>query len=171
MIRVGIGFDVHAFGGPGPLRIGGVVVDAERGLAGTSDADVALHALSDALLGAAAVGDLGEHFPSTDPRWDGADSAVIVATVIDVLARAGFQVGNCDVTVISQSVRIAPHREAMRSAIARLVGVDVGAVSVKATTTDGLGAIGRDEGIAAMATVSIVSADPRAPRRPSSDRS
>ena len=165
MIRVGAGLDVHAFGGPGPLRLGGVVVDEARGLVGTSDADVALHALADALLGAAALGDLGTHFPSDDPRWAGADSAELLAAVVERVAGAGYEVVNCDLTIVAATVRVAPHREAMRRRIAELLGVDVDAVSVKATTTDGLGAVGRDEGIAAWAVAALRPRGRRSPRR------
>jgi len=154
-MRVGFGVDAHAFGGEGPLVLGGVEVEAGRGLTGTSDADVVLHAIADALLGAAALGDLGEWFPSSDPRWLDAPSGDLVETVLDRVHTEGWQVSNCDVTVVAQSVRIAPHRARMRGCIAALLGVPFDAVSVKATTTDGMGAIGRDEGIAAFAAVSL----------------
>lgn len=152
-IAVGWGTDVHAFGGSPPLLLAGVVVDHERGLAGTSDADVAVHAVGDALLGAAALGDLGSHFPSSDPQWQGADSLDLLARVVSVVDRAGWRPARVDVTIVAQSVRVAPHREAMRTSLAEVLGIDVGAVSVKATTTDGLGSIGRDEGVAATAVV------------------
>ncbi len=154
-MRIGFGVDVHRFGGPGELRLGGVVVDDQQSVEATSDGDVAVHALIDALLGAAALGDLGSHFPSSDRRWHGAASLDLLARTRDELRAAGHTIGNVDVTVIAQSVRIAPHREAMRMAIATTLGIDVSAVSIKATTTDHLGLTGRGEGVAAMAVASI----------------
>jgi 2-C-methyl-D-erythritol 2,4-cyclodiphosphate synthase len=154
-MRVGHGFDAHRLGGDPPVVLGGVVVDEARGAVATSDGDVALHALTDALLGAGALGDLGTHFPSTDPRWENASSLDLLARAVDLVAAAGFSVVNVDVTIVAESIRVAPHREAMRSAIAGVLGVDVDAVSVKATTTDGLGFLGRDEGIAALATATL----------------
>jgi 2-C-methyl-D-erythritol 2,4-cyclodiphosphate synthase len=154
-MRVGHGFDAHRLGGDPPVVLGGVVVDEARGAVATSDGDVALHALTDALLGAGALGDLGTHFPSTDPRWENASSLDLLARAVDLVAAAGFSVVNVHVTIVAESIRVAPHREAMRSAIAGVLGVDVDAVSVKATTTDGLGFLGRDEGIAALATATL----------------
>jgi 2-C-methyl-D-erythritol 2,4-cyclodiphosphate synthase len=150
-MRVGWGFDAHRFGGPGPLRLAGVVVDRERGLEGTSDADVVAHAVADALLGAAALGDLGTHFPSSDARWAGADSMELLRRVMERISEAAFETASVDVTVIAETVRIAPHREELRKSLAGALGLDVEAVSVKATSTDGLGLIGRDEGMAAVA--------------------
>ncbi len=155
-MRIGHGFDAHRFGGTPPLVLGGVVVDEHRGVEATSDGDVAIHALVDALLGAAALGDLGRHYPSSDERWHGVSSMELLSDTVRRLTGAGFAVGNVDVTVLSESVRIAPHREAMRSALAATLGVAVGSVSVKATTTDGLGFVGRGEGVAALAVASIV---------------
>lgn len=137
------------------MLIGGVVVDEVRGLEGTSDADVALHAVADAGLGALALGDLGTYFPSSDPLWTGADSADLLAHVVRLIDQRGFAIKHVDVTVIAQTVRITPHRDEMRRRIADIVRVGLGSVSVKATTTDGMGFIGRDEGIAAVAVVSI----------------
>jgi 2-C-methyl-D-erythritol 2,4-cyclodiphosphate synthase len=137
------------------LVLGGVVVDEGHGLVATSDGDVAIHALTDALLGAAALGDLGTHFPSSDPRWEGSSSLDLLARAVELLGERGLGVVNVDVTIIAQSIRVAPHREAMRSAIAGVLGVGEDAVSVKATTTDGLGFLGRDEGIAALATATV----------------
>ncbi|MGH8937614.1 MAG: 2-C-methyl-D-erythritol 2,4-cyclodiphosphate synthase [Acidimicrobiia bacterium] len=150
-MRVGWGFDAHRFGGPGPLRLAGVVVDHERGLEGTSDADVVAHAVADALLGGAALGDLGTYFPSSDARWEGADSMELLRLVVERIAEAGFETASVDVTVIAETVRIAPHREELRKSLAGALGLEVEAVSVKATSTDGLGSIGRDEGMAAVA--------------------
>lgn len=153
--RTGIGYDAHRFGGDGPVRIGGVAIDHPTGVVGTSDADVAAHAICDALLGAAALGDLGTHFPSSDPQWKGANSMDLLADCAEMVTTAGYTIVNCDVTVIAQIVRVAPHREAMRARIAMAITVDVARVSVKATTTDGLGWIGHGEGLAAQAVVTI----------------
>lgn len=154
-MRTGFGFDVHALDGSPPLVLCGVEVSAEVGLSGTSDADVAAHAVADAMLGAAALGDIGMHFPSTDPALHGADSMQLLARVATMLAEAGFTLEHIDVTVVAQSVRVGPHREAMRTRLAATLGLELGAVSVKATTTDGLGFIGRGEGIAAQAVATV----------------
>ena len=153
--RTGIGYDAHRFGGDGPVIIGGVSIDHPTGLAGTSDADVAAHAICDAVLGAAALGDVGTHFPSHDPRWEDADSMDLLVQCADMARSAGFTVVNCDVTVIAQDVRVAPYRDAMRERISASISLDVDRVSVKATTTDGLGWIGRGEGVAAQAVVTL----------------
>lgn len=153
MTTVGWGYDVHAFGGLGPLVLAGVIIDPDRGLLGTSDADVVAHAVSDALLGAAALGDLGVMFPSADPRWVGADSMGLLAEVAGRFFREGCVVSHLDVTVVAERVRIAPHRQAMRARLSDVLKVGVEQVSVKATTTDGLGFVGRDEGVAAVAVV------------------
>ncbi len=155
-MRVGFGIDVHAFGGVGPLVIGGVVVDEARGVEATSDGDVAIHALIDALLGAAALGDLGEHFPSSDPRFTGASSTGLLEQAVGRLAGHGFVPHQADVTVIAQDVRMAPFRPQMREVLANALGVPIGQVSVKATTTDHLGFLGAGDGIAATAVVTIV---------------
>ncbi|MDH3731477.1 MAG: 2-C-methyl-D-erythritol 2,4-cyclodiphosphate synthase [Acidimicrobiia bacterium] len=158
-MRVGIGFDAHRFdAASAPLRLGGVVVDPARGLAATSDGDVVVHAVVDAVLGAAALGDLGTHFPSSDERWKGADSLQLLRNAVDSAAAVGFRPASVDVTVVAQSVMIGHHRSEMRTALARALGIDVDDVSVKATTTDGMGSIGNDEGIAAMAVATLVSA-------------
>ena len=151
--RVGWGFDAHRFAPAGPMVLSGVEVDRERGVEATSDGDVAAHAVIDALLGAAGLGDLGTHFGTDDPALEGANSLELLSEAVRLVGEEGFDVGNVDLTIISQSVRIEPHRRAMRMALAQRLGVDVGAVSVKATTTDGMGAIGADEGIAAAAIV------------------
>lgn len=153
MTTVGWGYDVHAFGGLGPLVLAGVIIDPDRGLLGTSDADVVAHAVSDGLLGAAALGDLGMLFPSSDPQWGGADSMGLLAEVADRFLRAGFAVSHLDVTVVAERVRIAPHQMAMRGRLSEVLNVRIEQVSVKATTTDGLGFVGRDEGLAAVAVV------------------
>ena len=154
-MRVGWGFDAHRIGGPGPMRICGVVVDETRGLTGTSDADVALHAVADAILGAAALGDLGQYFPSDDPQWEGADSADLLTSVVRMVDDRGMSVDSVDVTVIAETVRISPHRSAMKQRLSDLLRMPLAHVSVKATTTDGMGFLGRDEGVAAMAVVSL----------------
>lgn len=156
MIRVGWGVDAHQFGDEPPLILGGVEVSSELGLDGTSDADVATHALIDALLGAAALGDIGMHFPPGDPSSQGADSVDMLRTVVALVRDAGFRPYNVDVTIVAQSVKVAPFREAMRGRLAAALDVGVGQVSVKATTTDRMGFIGRDEGVAAMAVATIV---------------
>lgn len=155
-MRVGWGFDAHRFGGQGPVRLGGVVVDDSRGVEATSDGDVLAHAVADALLGAAALADLGALFPSDDPRWRGADSMALLAEAAGRVQAAGFAPASVDATVIAQTVRVAPHREAIRRRLAEVLGVGLEAVSVKATSTDGLGFLGRDEGLAAAAVVVLV---------------
>jgi 2-C-methyl-D-erythritol 2,4-cyclodiphosphate synthase len=155
-VRVGWGCDVHRFGGPGPTLLGGVVVDAGRGVKATSDGDVLAHAAADALLGAAALGDLGALFPSLDPRWQGADSMGLLADVVARVRAAGYRVVSLDATVVAERVRVAPHREAIRLRLAGVLGVESGAVSVKATSTDGLGFLGGDEGLAAVVVVVLV---------------
>lgn len=155
MLRVGIGYDIHAFDSSRPLVLGGVKVPGCWGLRGHSDADVLLHAIGDALLGAAGLGDLGDHFPDTDPAWKDAPSALIVAEIMTKLRARGLAVVNVDATVVAERPRLAPHRAAMVERIAALVGLPTTAVNVKATTNEGLGALGRAEGIAAMAVAGV----------------
>jgi 2-C-methyl-D-erythritol 2,4-cyclodiphosphate synthase len=155
-IRIGNGFDVHALVPGRKLILGGVDIPHDRGLDGHSDADVLLHALCDAILGALALGDIGRHFPDTDLRWKDADSRVLLRHVGRLAADAGYRVGNVDLTVIAQAPKIAPHVEAMRGHIAADLGCDVTAVGVKATTTEHLGFTGRGEGIAALATALLI---------------
>jgi 2-C-methyl-D-erythritol 2,4-cyclodiphosphate synthase len=152
-VRVGLGFDVHAFGPGDHVMIGGVRIPHVAGLQAHSDGDVALHALADALLGAIGAGDIGQHFPDTDPAWRGADSRALLRHVVGLVEAAGFRLGNCDLTVIAEAPRLGPHRDAMRRNIAADLGVELAAVSVKATTTERLGFTGRGEGIAAQAVV------------------
>lgn len=154
-LRVGNGFDAHAFAIGRPLVIGGVTVPHDRGLEGHSDADVLLHAIADAILGALALGDLGRHFPDSDAQWKGADSRRLLRAVAAMMATARHSVVNVDATVIAQAPRIAPFTDAMRANIAHDLGCDVERVSVKATTTDHLGFTGREEGIATIATVML----------------
>lgn len=149
-MRIGIGYDAHQLAAGRPLIIGGVRIEYPLGLLGYSDADVALHAIADALLGAAALGDLGQHFPTGDPRYAGASSVMLLGQVVRLVRDRGFRVGNVDVTIVAQRPRIAPHVSAMRSAIAAVLEVAEARVSVKATTTDHLGFVGRREGIAAI---------------------
>jgi 2-C-methyl-D-erythritol 2,4-cyclodiphosphate synthase len=158
-LRIGNGFDVHAFGAGRALVLGGVTIAHDRGLAGHSDADVLLHAICDAILGALAQGDLGAHFPDTDPRWKGADSRILLRHVAALMAEQGWRVENLDTTVIAQAPKIAPHVPAMRAHIAADLACEVERVSVKATTTERLGFTGREEGIAALATVLLAQTD------------
>ena len=152
-VRVGSGFDVHALVAGRPLVLGGVVVPYERGLEGHSDADVLLHAVCDAILGALALGDIGMHFPDSDARWKDADSRSLLRHVVALATARGYRVGNLDVTLIAQAPKVAPYVPAMRANLAADLGCDEGDVSLKATTTERLGFTGRGEGIAAMATV------------------
>ena len=154
-MRIGHGYDVHRLVAGRPLVLGGVVVPSDVGLDGHSDADVLTHAVIDALLGAAALGDIGAHFPDTDERWRGADSIALLETVIKRLGGAGFRVGNVDATVVLQHPKLRPHIDAMREALAAGLGVDVGRVSVKATTGEGMGFVGTGEGAAAHAVALI----------------
>jgi len=154
-MRVGFGYDVHQLVRGLPLIVGGVRIPHSHGLEGHSDADVLLHAITDALLGAAALGDIGQHFPSSDDRWKGADSGMLLAAVAEMVRDAGYRVSNVDATVAAQRPRLLPHIEAMRAAVAASIGIAQGQVSVKATTTDSLGFAGREEGIAAWAVCLI----------------
>ena len=154
MNRVGLGIDSHAFDAARTLVIGGVTIPDSQGLAGHSDADVLSHAVADALLGAAGLGDLGEMFPATE-QWRDASSLTILAEAARAVRAEGWRVVNVDATVIAESPRLAPHRDAMRKNVAQALELDPDAVSIKATTTDGLGFTGRNEGIAAMAIVLV----------------
>jgi len=153
MLRIGHGFDVHRFGEGDHLMIGGVAIPFTHGFVAHSDGDVLLHAVCDALLGACALGDIGRHFPDTDPAWAGADSRALLRRVVALVDAAGYRVGNLDATVIAQAPKLAPHIDAMGEAIAADLGVARGAVNVKATTSERLGFTGRGEGIAAEAVV------------------
>ena len=160
-LRIGHGFDVHAFEPGDHLRIGGCRIPFERGFRAHSDGDVLLHAICDALLGAAALGDIGRHFPDTDPAWEGADSRDLLWRVVRLLGEQGWQLVNVDATVIAQAPRLAPWIEPMREAIAAAAGWTVAQVNVKATTSEKLGFTGRGEGIAAEA-VALLARHPRA---------
>jgi len=155
-IRIGMGFDVHRLVEGEELWLGGIRLDHSKGLSGHSDADVALHAIVDALLGAVANGDIGSHFPPRDPRWKGASSDQFLEHAAKLVREAGYGVGNVDLTIICEAPKIGPHRDAMRTRIADLLGVDIALVSVKATTTERLGLTGRGEGIAAQAIATVI---------------
>ena len=155
-IRIGMGFDVHRLVEGEELWLGGIRLDHSKGLSGHSDADVALHAIVDALLGAVANGDIGSHFPPSDPRWKGASSDQFLEHAAKLVREAGYGVGNVDLTIICEAPKIGPHRDAMRTRIADLLGVDIALVSVKATTTERLGLTGRGEGIAAQAIATVI---------------
>jgi len=156
-VRSGIGYDCHAFAGGRPLMLGGVRIEHDRGLAGYSDADVLTHAIIDALLGAAALGDIGQHFPDTDERYRDANSLELLRATVELLAERGFEIVHVDATVVLERPAVAPHRERIRSALAGALGVDVGQVSVKATRGEGMGFVGREEGAAALAVATVSS--------------
>ena len=158
-MRIGQGIDAHRFGAGSSIRLGGVDIPFEQGIAAHSDGDVVLHAIGDALLGAASLGDLGGHFASDDERWRDADSVQLLRGVFELVSAQKLRVSNLDVTVICQAPRLSPHIEAMQAVIARTLHVEPTRVSVKATTTDGLGYTGRGEGIAAHAIVLLIDQD------------
>jgi 2-C-methyl-D-erythritol 4-phosphate cytidylyltransferase/2-C-methyl-D-erythritol 2,4-cyclodiphosphate synthase len=153
--RTGMGFDVHAFAGEGPVMLGGIAVPHSRGLAGHSDADVVLHAITDALLGAGGLGDIGEHFPPTDPTWKGVSSDRFLSHAAELLRARGAIIDHVDCTVIAEEPKVGPHRSVMRLKVAEILSLAPDQVSIKATTTEGLGFTGRREGIAAQAVASI----------------
>jgi len=154
-MRVGIGYDIHLFAEGRPLIVGGVTIPYKRGLAGHSDGDVLLHAVADALLGAAALGDIGTHFPDTDPKYEGADSAKLLADVVKLVEEEGFEVINVDTIIIAEEPKFAPHVGQIRNNVAGKLNLEVSAVSVKAKTNEGLGAIGAGEAIAAWCVAGI----------------
>lgn len=155
MTRAGIGVDTHAFADGRPLVLGGVEIAHERGLRGHSDADVLTHAVIDALLGAAGLGDIGQHFPDTDPRYAGADSMELLGAVLALLARDGLRVVHVDATIVMERPKLAPHREAIRARLAAGLGIRRERVNVKATTGEGMGFVGREEGVAALAVATV----------------
>ena len=155
-VRVGTGYDVHRLADGEALWLGGVKIDHPRGLAGHSDADVAIHALVDAVLGAIGAGDIGSHFPPSDPAWRGASSDQFLLHAVNLASEAGYRIGNVDLTIICEAPKIGPHRDIIRARLAQLLGTDVAAVSVKATTTERLGFTGRGEGIAAQAVATLL---------------
>ena len=156
MIRIGQGFDVHEFGEGRPLIIGGITIPHDRGLTGHSDADVLLHTITDAALGAIGEGDIGHHFPDTDAAFKDADSAVLLEKIWSLVEDKGYKLGNIDCTIMAQKPKMAPHIETIRERVAQLLHADVTQVNVKATTTEKLGFVGREEGIASMATILLV---------------
>lgn len=159
MMRIGHGVDVHRFGAGDHLMIGGVAIPFDQGFVAHSDGDVLLHAVCDALLGACGLGDIGRHFPDTDPTWAGADSRALLRQVVALVHRAGFRLGNLDATVIAQAPKMAPHIKAMADHLAEDLQVSSAAVNVKATTTERLGFTGRGEGIAAEAVVMLIATE------------
>jgi len=164
IVRTGMGFDVHSFEGPGPLIMGGITIPHEQGLAGHSDADVVLHALTDALLGAAALGDIGQHFPPSDPQWKGASSDRFLRHAIDLITARGGIIDHLDCTVICEAPKVGPHRAAIQARVAEVCGLRLDQVSIKATTTERLGFTGRGEGIASQGVATI-----RLPQEPSAN--
>ena len=157
-VRLGNGFDVHRFGPGDHVTLCGIAVPHGRGLQGHSDADVGMHAITDAIYGALAQGDIGQHFPPSDPQWKGAASEIFLRHAADLAREMGYRIGNIDCTLICEQPKIGPHSAAMRQALARIIGIEAGAVSVKATTSERLGFTGRSEGIAAIATATLVAA-------------
>lgn len=155
-IRIGHGYDVHKFGGTGPIIIGGTTIEHHTGLIAHSDGDVALHALCDALLGALALGDIGKHFPDTDPSLSGVDSRELLRHVYNLVTNHGYQLGNLDLTIVAQSPKMAPHIDTMCQTIADDLSADINQINVKATTTEKLGFAGRKEGIATYAVVLLI---------------
>ncbi len=152
-MRVGIGFDSHPFEYNRRLRLGGLDLPGPRGLRGHSDGDALLHAITDALLGAAGAGSIGEQFPDTDPRWNAADSAIFASAACRIAGERGFSIGNLDVIVIAESPRIAPHAAALKARIAEILQTEAGRISVRGTSTNGLGYLGRQDGLAVVAVV------------------
>ncbi len=157
--RTGIGYDVHAFADDRKLIIGGVEIVYEKGLAGHSDADVLLHAITDALLGSLALGDLGKHFPDTDQKYKDADSKILLKDTYNLIKESGYKIGNIDAVVSAQKPKLSPYINEMRNIISKLLDTEIENVSVKATTTEKLGFVGREEGIAAFATVLVVKSE------------
>lgn len=158
-MRIGYGYDVHRLEEGTPLILGGVAIPFSKGLAGHSDADVLLHAISDALLGACALGDIGQHFPDTDPNYSGADSRKLLRSVVKKVSQEGYIVANVDATVVAERPRLAPHIKTMRKTIAADLHVNIAQISVKATTSEGIGFEGQEEGISARSVALLVQAD------------
>jgi len=158
-MRVGLGYDIHRLVPQRKLVLGGTSIPYEKGLLGHSDADVLIHAICDALLGAAALGDIGQHFPDTDPEYKGVDSSVLLLRCLDLISGNGFRIENIDATIFAEAPKLSPYRESMQLNIARLLKVEKDRVSVKATTTEGLGAVGKGDGIGAMCIVLLEKSD------------
>jgi 2-C-methyl-D-erythritol 2,4-cyclodiphosphate synthase len=156
MIRIGHGFDVHKFGGNGPIYIAGIEIDHDYGLIAHSDGDVAIHALCDAILGALALGDIGRHFPDTEAQYAGVDSKILLKTVFDLMKDHGYNIGNLDLTIVAQAPKMSPFIEQMRQVLANILKTSTANVNVKATTTEKLGYTGRKEGIATHAVVLLI---------------
>ena len=156
-IRIGNGYDIHRLVANRPLILGGVNISHHLGLLGHSDADVLTHAIMDALLGALGLGDIGHYFPPSDPKWQGADSIVLLQQVADLIHSQGWQVGNIDSTIVAEQPKLKPHLKSMRSAIAKTLGVEIDQISIKATTNEKLGPVGREEGICAYAVALLIS--------------
>ena len=157
--RIGCGYDIHRMAEGRPLMLGGLEIPYDRGLIGHSDADAVLHAITDAALGAAALPDIGEHFPDDDPAWEGADSGRLLALAMEKVRDAGYGVVNVDVNVLAERPKLKPHKQAMRESVARLLELDVGAVSIKAKTREGLDSVGRNEAIEVHCVVLLSSRD------------
>ncbi len=155
MTRIGHGWDIHRLIAGGPLRLGGIDIPFHCSLHGHSDGDVVLHAIADALLGAIAAGDIGTHFPDTDPQFRGIDSAKLLRQVVDLVAERGYEIGNVDVTILAQSPKLAPHVGPMRTRLAAILGVADEQTSVKAKTAEGIGTVGKEEAISAMAVAAV----------------
>jgi len=156
MMRIGQGFDVHAFEEGRPLIIGGITIPHEKGLVGHSDADVLLHTITDAALGAIGEGDIGRHFPDTDQAYKDADSAVLLENIWKLVTERGYKLGNIDCTIMAQKPKMSPHIQAIQKRVAELLKADISQVNIKATTTEQLGFVGREEGIASMATILLL---------------
>lgn len=156
MSRIGIGYDVHRLQEGLPLWLGGIQIDHTHGLVGHSDADVLIHAICDAILGAAALGDIGQHFPDTDPKYKGIDSKLLLKACVELIEEKGYHIGNIDSIVCAQRPKLAPHIQQMREVLSQVMGLTIDQVSVKATTTEHLGFEGREEGISAYATVILL---------------
>ncbi|MBN1554751.1 MAG: 2-C-methyl-D-erythritol 2,4-cyclodiphosphate synthase [Phycisphaerae bacterium] len=159
MTRTGLGYDSHRFGRGKDLMLGGVTVEHDQGLAAHSDGDVVLHALTDAILGAIAAGDIGEHFPDTDPKWGGAAGGVFLQHAREAAAAKGYRVGNCDITILAEAPKLSPYKPKMAARIAELLDIPAHGVSIKAKTNEGMGFVGRGEGIACLASVLLVRED------------
>ncbi len=153
MFRTGLGYDSHKFAVTRPLILGGVQIEFDKGLAAHSDGDVVLHALADAIFGALGVGDIGEHFPDDDPKWENADSSEFVKYAHKLAADAGWAVSNCDITVLAETPKLSPYKSKITESVAQLLGIDIGAVSIKAKTNEGMGFVGKGEGIAVLTNV------------------
>lgn len=158
-IRLGNGYDVHRFTSGKGCWLCGILVPHDRALDGHSDADVGMHALTDAIYGALAQGDIGRHFPPSDPQWKGAESHIFLRHAVDLAASMGYRISNCDVTLVCESPKIGPHAQAMQDKLSEIMGLDATRISVKATTSERLGFTGREEGIAALATACLIAKD------------